>query len=124
MSDDEKKPAEEATAPDLIREIVTLVGDLTDDDEKLYKSYDLTDRLAWLAHEAGRTEARNEFPLALKEAHLEALRYIDGWIENKFCQPNLAPAARGILEDMRVHIRAAISRVEAGEGLRLKTPLG
>lgn len=55
---------------------------------------------------------------------LEALKYIDGWIDNKLAM-NIVPAARWALEDeMRVHIRAAIERLENGGQLRATTPVG
>lgn len=55
---------------------------------------------------------------------LEALKYIDGWIDNKLAM-NLVPAARWALEDeMRVHIRAAIERLENGKHLHATTPVG
>jgi hypothetical protein len=52
----------------------------------------------------------------------EALRYIDGWIDNKLCMP-LVPAASAILGDMRIHIRAAIERISLGEQMHATTPL-
>jgi hypothetical protein len=51
-----------------------------------------------------------------------ALRYIDGWITNKMCQ-NLTKDAKAILEDMRVHIRAADERLKNGEPMEATTPL-
>src|SRR4051812_12196758 len=52
----------------------------------------------------------------------EALRYIDGWIENKFAQ-NLTPGARAILGDMQIHILAAIERIDGGLPMQSLTPL-
>ncbi len=63
--------------------------------------------------------------MAAAAAAMEALRYIDGWIDNKCAvYPTMLPAARGILADMRVHIRAALARLERGERLEATTPVG
>jgi hypothetical protein len=62
------------------------------------------------------------------QPRIEALKYIDGWIDNKLAmhQPPmmmLHDAARGILDEMRVHIRAAIARLERGGRMEATTPL-
>lgn len=53
---------------------------------------------------------------------VSALKYIDGWIDSKKCMP-LTPAASAILDDMRTHIQAALSRLNRGAIMESTTPL-
>ena len=55
-------------------------------------------------------------------AKIEALEYIGGWIRNKRSMP-LVVAADAILDDMRVHVEAAIERLRKGEIMESTTPL-
>lgn len=50
---------------------------------------------------------------------VRTLEYVDGWIDNKLSLPDLAPAACAIIDDMRIHVRAAMERVEKGDDFEL-----
>jgi hypothetical protein len=67
--------------------------------------------------------AKHLLPAMKTDAKIEALRYIDGWIDNKKSMP-LVAAAGAILDDMRTHVRAAIERLLCGGALEATTPLG
>lgn len=61
-------------------------------------------------------------------AATEALKYIDGWIDNKLAMDrppamNLDPAAKWALDEMRVHIRASLERLAKGGSLHATTPV-
>lgn len=59
---------------------------------------------------------------AMADAKMDALSYIDGWIDSALCM-NLTPDARAILSDMRVHVLAASARLASGERMEATTPL-
>jgi hypothetical protein len=68
--------------------------------------------------------AREKLAEAERKGEESALNYIDGWIEHKFaCYPTMYPAARAMLDDMRVHVRAAVERLKRGDGLEATSQL-
>lgn len=75
-----------------------------------------------MANEPIDTAACSNCGAPVPMERIKALQYIDGWVLNKLLQ-GLVPAAADILGDMRVHIHAAIERLERGERMEATSRL-